>query len=104
MNRATNAVRALTIDAEDTFTAPLLVNQGELVAISVAGTVDALVVLQRRFGADDDWRDVPSPDGTFGWSAPTEQTYQADAAGQLRIGVKEGDFGSGEVAVRLGKG
>ncbi|MBI1313681.1 hypothetical protein GC176_20505 [bacterium] len=91
----------LDIDAEDEFTDGLLVKAGEAVSISISGSFTATITLQRNLNGSD-WNDVPLPDGSAGWTAPTEMTYFADETGFLRIGVKTGDFGSGSPTVRLG--
>lgn len=82
---------------------PLIVNSGELVSVSVGGSFDATVVVQRQVDGMN-WRSVPNSDGSVGWTGPTEQTYEADEGCWLRIGIDTGDYVSGTAQVRLGKG
>jgi hypothetical protein len=91
------------LSAPNTFTEPLALRSHEQASVSVAGTFSALVVLQRRFGSGA-WQAVPSPDGTTGWSAPTEQTYEADESCSIRLGIPTGGFTNGTAVCRLGKG
>lgn len=96
-------VSTLEIAAENTFTRQLVVHAGEVVSVSVAGSFDATVVLYRMLDGSS-WRAVPNSDGTVGWTAPTEQVYDADEACLLRLGIPAGDYVSGTASCRLGKG
>lgn len=89
------AVVTADITAQNTFTDPLVVQAGERAAISSSGgATSTTVTLQRRLDGAN-WRDVQS------WVADVEASYQADAACELRLGVKTGGFGSGTQALRL---
>jgi hypothetical protein len=84
-----------SVVAENSFTAALTINAGERVAISSSGgATSTTVTLQRRFDGSN-WRDVQS------WVADVEASYQADAAAELRLGVKTGGYGSGTQVCRL---
>lgn len=94
MAQAKAAVTA-SVTAENTFTSTLAVASGQRVAISSSGgATSTTVTLQRRLDGSN-WRDVQS------WVADVEATYQADAAAELRLGVKTGGFGSGTQVCRL---
>lgn len=83
------------VDAENTFTSALTVAAGQRVAISSSGgATSTTVTLQRRLDGAN-WRDVQS------WVADVEASYQADAACELRLGVKSGAYGSGTQVCRL---
>jgi len=102
-NSTTRASVTASVTAQNSFTDPLPLSAGDKASVSVSGTFNTLVTLQRRFGAGA-WADIPNPDGSFGFAGPTQQTYEADESCELRLGVKTGDFTSGTVECRLGKG
>ncbi len=98
------------IEAENNFTSGLLAmyaNAGYLkmstlssgyLNLSISGSFDATVTLQRQFGDDSGWFDVSS------FTAPIEKSlndYEEDV--MYRVGVKTGDYVSGTVNVRLSK-
>jgi hypothetical protein len=56
------------------------VRAGDSIAISLTGTWTGLVVLRRSLDGGSTWGDVPSADGSVGWSANTEQSYYADSS------------------------
>lgn len=93
----------LTANGENQYSHILSVDAGERVSVSVSGKFDATVTVERMLDSIN-WRAVPNQDGTVGWTAPTEQTYEADEACFLRIGIATGAFSSGEAICRLGKG
>lgn len=94
MAQGKQAVTA-SVTAENTFTSALAVAAGQRVAVSSSGgATSTTVTLQRRLDGSN-WRDVQS------WVADVEATYQADAACELRLGVKSGAYGSGTQALRL---
>ena len=95
---ATRGAVAATINAADTWTDPLVVQQLERVSVSVAGTAFTGTVTLQRMLDGTNWRDVETHTGD------AETSYEGDETGFLRIGIKAGDHGSGSVAVRLGKG
>lgn len=86
-----------SITAQNTFTDAVAVTPGARVAISISGTFDATVTLQRRLDGTN-WRDVE------GWSGEIETSYIADKAGDVRTGVKTGDFTSGTAELLIGVG
>lgn len=92
-----------SIEAQNVFTDELFLYPGERLSISIAGTFTATVTLQRQLDGAN-WRDVPDSDGNFGWTAPTEQSYVADESQIVRLGVKTGDYTSGTINARIGKG
>ena len=97
--------RQLNITAENVFTAPILVRGGDTAAISISGSFSVTgtgIVLQRSFDGTANWRDVPNPDGSTGWTSAVEASYYADESSFLRLGVKTGNYGSGAALVRLG--
>lgn len=101
----TNAKLVLaSITAENMFTEPLELDSGNLASLSLSGTYVATAVLQRQLPGQVGWNDVPNPDDSVGWSDNTEKTYKADERCLLRLGVKTGDYTSGTVEARLGKG
>lgn len=85
-----------TIGAQDTFTEPMQVDEGDQVSVSAQVGAASTVVLQRRLDGTN-WRDVEE------WTVDIEGTYAADEGCLLRIGIKTGDYGASST-VRLGKG
>lgn len=90
-------VASANINAENSFTDPFTVQDGEAYTVSVSGTFNATVWLQRRLDGVN-WRDVEA------FTVPTEKDGVAAEGQDLRLGVKTGDFTSGPAVVRLGKG
>lgn len=88
--------QSASISAQNTFTTALDV-QG-YVGLSVDGIAGGTVVtVQRSYDAGSTWKDVES------YTADIE-TYGFEPEPVLyRVGVKTGDYGSGTVAVRLGR-
>lgn len=94
-----------SITAQNTFTAPLSPfgpgNIGNATHIgylnlSLSGTWEATVFLQRSFDNGSTWLDVAS------YTTNTEKAIEDYEAGVLyRVGVKTGGFTSGTVVVRL---
>lgn len=84
----------LTINAQNTFSAAVNVRNYfnfSLISSSFSGTV----TLQRRFNDSDSWRDIATYTTDFeGWD-------QQPGGGQIRFGVKTGDFTSGSITGRL---
>jgi hypothetical protein len=66
--------------------------------LSISGTFAATVTVQRSHDNGVSWRDVD----TFN-SATEENGYEPEYV-KYRVGVATGDFTSGSVVVRLGKG
>lgn len=87
----------LAITTQNLFTQGVSVGVGDVASISVSGTFSATVTLQRKLNGTD-WRDV----ATF--TAPAETSYDGDEAGEIRIGIKTGEFSSGTATCRIGKG
>lgn len=93
-----------TITAQNQFTTPVLKippltdpQKKTGFNISISGTFDATVSLQRRFTGTVTWLDVETfttPGEFIGDEVESNTEYQ--------IGVKTGDFVSGPVKVRLG--
>lgn len=85
-----------SITAQNTYTSNLEV-QG-YVSLSVSGIAGgSIVTVQRSFDGGSTWKDVETYTTdieTYGFE-PEPVTY--------RVGVKSGEFGSGTVAVRLGR-
>jgi len=83
-----------TIDAENTFSDPTILH-GEF-NFTLAGTWEATVYLQKRYGSTGDWIDVEtySTNTSVIGSEPESDVY-------WRFGVKTGGFTSGAVAGRL---
>lgn len=89
-----------TITAENQFTDPMQVKTGHGFSISIRGSLDATVVLQRVLQRDE-------PAGDSDWS--TVETYTTnkeenalDYGGHwYRIGVPTGSYTSGEGTVEL---
>ena len=84
-----------SVTAENTFTSSLELDYNDRSSISVSGTWSGTVTLQRKIDGTN-WRDVAS------WTSNIEASYCADEFGDIRIGIKTGDFSSGTAVVRLG--
>lgn len=95
-------ITAIQADAENVWTREIAVEGGASISVSVAGTFDATVVLQRMLDGAN-WRSVPNADGTVGWTGPTEQVYDADESCRLRLGIPIGNYVSGTAICRLGR-
>ena len=95
-----------TITAQNSFTDPLPLDIGEIASISFINTSSftGTITLQRQLPGQTTWQDVPDPDGNFGWTAATEQSYASDERQLIRLGCKTGGYSSGTATVRLGKG
>ena len=105
-----NAVTA-ALAAENTFTswlspkAQLSINNSHarFLNLSIGGTWQGTITVQRRFGSDDTARDVT--DGSFVHTSATvveKQLYDHEEGVDYRIGFKTGDYTSGTCNVRLG--
>ncbi len=97
---------SVTVTAENQFTSDISLQAGQLLAISIdygtlAGTQ---VTLQRKRAGQNDYNDVPNPDGSIGWTDDVEADYLAAANQDVRIGCKTGDFGSGSGTAFIRKG
>lgn len=88
---------AASITAQNTFTKLLSINANERASVSISGTFVGTVTLQRRLDGAN-WRDV-NP-----WTSPDDPTYVADESGDIRLGIKTGDYTSGTAVCRLGIG
>ena len=99
-------VVSASVAAQNTFTDPLQMDAGETASISFinASSFVGTIMLQRKFSGQTTWQDVPDPDGTFGWTTATEQSYTADEKCDIRLGCKTAGYTSGTATVRLGKG
>ena len=82
-----------TIDAEDTFSDKINV-MGNF-DLSIAGTFDATVTVQRSFDAGVYWADVDT------FTAPIETAGFDPVSCNYRAGVKTGNFTSGTVTVTI---
>lgn len=85
-----------TVTAQNTFTGWITGWAGDIASLSIAGTAfTGTVTLQRRLG-DGNIRTVTT------WTADAEKSYVFDEAGEIRLGVKTGEFTSGSVDLRIG--
>ena len=85
----------LTISADNIFSDPLNVSHVFNFSLVTSDFI-GVVTLQRRFNSGDTWRDVNTFKDSFeGWDAQP-------GGGQLRFGVKTGDYTSGRITGRLG--
>lgn len=92
-------VKSISITAQNVFGESFPVLDGEAYTISVSGTFNATVWLQRSFnGANGPWHDIEA------FTTPTEKDGFAAESHELRLGVKTGGFTSGTAVCRLGKG
>ncbi len=83
-----------TITDQNQFTDPISIV--DAFNLSISGTFDATVTVQRSFSGGV-WHDVDT------FTTPTEQ-YGYDPEGVLyRAGVKTGEFTSGPAVVRIGQ-
>lgn len=93
-----------TLVAQNTFTTGLRTPKNTLASISVAGVVDSIITLQRRFAGPDSWAVPTAWNDLESWSANVEGSYQSDEECELRLGIKTGDYGSDTVICRVGFG
>lgn len=64
--------------------------------ISISGTWEGTVTVQRSFDLGSTWFDVAT------WTANTEEYgFECERGVQYRAGIKTGEFGSGTAVVRL---
>ena len=94
---ANNPSQSETITAENTFTPALPVTPGQRVSVSLSGVTDSTVTLQRRLDGAN-WRDVKN------YTADAEETYLSDESGDVRFGVKTGNYGTDTITARVGVG
>jgi len=66
-------------------------------SLSLSGTWEAVVFLQRSFDSGSNWMDVES------FEANTEKTCTTGEKCLYRVGVKTGGYTSGTIATRLGQ-
>lgn len=93
MSLAPNAKATASIAAQDSFTDWMMARG--LFNLSIGGTFVATVTLQRRFQGGD-------PADVESFTAPAEEQYAEDEPGvEYRLGVKTGDYTSGDAACRL---
>jgi hypothetical protein len=87
-------LRSRSITAENLFT-----DAAELTGyfnVSISGTWDATVTAQRSFDSGSTWYDVAT------WTANTQEYgLEPERGVQYRIGIKTGEFASGQADVRL---
>lgn len=86
-----------TITAQNTFTEPLKVSINKRYSLTISGTFDATITLQKTYDSGTTWFDVErfvGPDSDVSIEVPENL--------QVRIGVKTGEFVSGSAYVRLG--
>lgn len=84
------------ITGDNQFTDWLRFFKGERFTVSVAGTFDAMVVLQRRL-------DGVNPRNAETYADEVERDGIAPEGMEMRIGVQTGEYVSGTVDARLGK-
>lgn len=87
------------ITAQNTFTDPIVVGEGQYIDVAVAGTFTATVTVQRRrsdYNANA-WNDMPTA-----YTSATQVTLGPIGTNwEYRIGVKTGNFTSGTAIVAL---
>lgn len=87
----------LSISAENTFTPAFKVGGAiPRASLSISGTFVATVTVQRRLDGVN-WRDV-DPEFT----TEDEKTYESDEVGEIRMGIKTGNYTSGAALCRIG--
>jgi hypothetical protein len=89
------------ISAENTFTeniSPMYNNPSGALNLSISGTWEGTVTLQRSFDEGENWYDVDE-------FTLNIQTLLADyeLGVRYRVGIKTGDYTSGTASVRLSK-
>lgn len=85
-----------SLGSADSFSSPkkLVSSLVQETQVSIFGTFDATATVQ--FSRDGlSWRDVET------FTAATEQIYTTKGPIQIRVGVKAGDYTSGDVEVEL---
>ena len=92
----------ITASAENTFTDGVSPTQGhaeDFLNISILGSSgwDAIVTLQRKF-PNTSWRDTDTFNNDFEGSI-----CDSEEGVLYRLGVKEGDYTSGDIELRLSK-
>lgn len=85
------------ITAQNTFTDSLSILPHQRPSLSISGTFDATVTLQRRLDGTN-WRDVES------WNGEIEPDYLSGYTQDIRLGVKTGNFTSGTAVLYIGIG
>jgi hypothetical protein len=90
------------ITAQNTYTTPILVQAGDAVSVSVAGSGWVAGVALERMLDGISYNAVPYAAGVSEINVPAQMTYLADETGYLRIGCATGKFTSGTIPVRLG--
>jgi hypothetical protein len=101
---AATPTNEITIDSDagaDVFTSPVKPNSDGYLNISISGeTSGSVVTLQRSFDGGATWKNMW---GTGVMANKIEESLIDKSKGVLyRIGVKNGDYSSGSVTVRLG--
>jgi len=88
-------VKTVAADAADKFSDPLFLPAGMCLGISISGAFTATVSVQRRHGADGQWRTVKT------FEAEAEEDYGPGAPAEVRIGVDTGDYSDGEAVCTI---
>lgn len=92
-------IKTASITAQNTFTDPIVVGEGDYIDVAIAGTFSATVTVQRRRSDynSNAWNDMPTT-----YTAATQTVIGPVASNwEYRIGVKTGDFTSGTAIVAL---
>ena len=89
------------ISAQNTFTDPVMVHAGYF-SLSISGLSDSTVTVQKSYDVDDEdavsnWVDVDT------FTADAEEVGFEPENRVYRVGIKNGDYGSDTVTIRLGK-
>lgn len=74
----------------------------EIINISIellSGVFNATVTFQRRFSDSDTWKDIVDFTDEMEWGYS-----ESDRTVQYRIGIKQGNWVSGEIKLRLSRG
>lgn len=82
-------VKSVTVTAAGQFSEPLFLPAGMFMGVSIGGTFEGTVSVQRRHGGTGAWRTVKQ------FEAPVEEDAGPGAAAEFRIGIDEGDYDSG---------
>lgn len=82
-------VKSVSAGAAGQFSEPLYLPAGMFMGVSIAGTFEGTVTVQRRYGGTGPWRAVKS------FEAPVEEDAGPGAAAEFRIGIDTGDYSSG---------
>ncbi len=86
-----------TLSAENTFGEPLQLDVHDRYAVSVSGTFVATVTIQRRFDGAN-FHDIEA------YTVETEKDGIAASGQMIRLGIKTGDYTSGDAVCRISKG